>query len=130
MSAMPRWRPNSASQRNAAMGHHRALLRALSSRRQPSIDGENRSARVARTIRDEERDRGADLLRRGGAPERQRVDELSPFFRITDALVRLSAENVEETVRRHRPGIDRDDPDAVARADASERLGKRRKGGV
>src|SRR5439155_17542149 len=107
-SARPRNRTDDRGQLWANTGQ---LLRALSSRRQPSIDGENRSARVARTIRDEERDRGADLLRRGGAPERQRVDELSPFFRITDALVRLSAENVEETVRRHRPGIDRDDPD-------------------
>src|SRR4051812_2424593 len=91
-------------------------------RGKPRIDGDNGATGISGVRRGEERDRGADLLRTRAALERQWFEQILPVVLTAGSVLRLFLHQRDQTIRFDRTGAQCDHADAIARADATERL--------
>src|SRR3954452_10577623 len=102
------------------------VLEVECARGQAGVDGDDGAAVVAAAVRGEKGDHRADFLRRAAAREWKRLEQLAPVLGASGAICRLLLHQTNQPVGFYRPGVDRDDPDAVLRADAAERLAQGR----
>jgi hypothetical protein len=74
------------------LGAQAAIVRLerLGAGRQAGVDDGDRAAGVAGVLGGEKRDGGPDLLRGGGAFERQRLEQVAPVLRIAGAFFRMA----------------------------------------
>ena len=86
---------------------HDRCSKRLRARRQAGIDDGDRAAGVAGVLGGEKRNGGSDLLRGGGAFERQRLEQVAPVLRIAGAVLRLLPHQVDQALGCYRPGADR-----------------------